>query len=60
MLALAAVVVAAAAALYLLSLSHIEAVLAADDSAEHAPASASAVVVLGYRLEWPAGTPVRL
>ena len=59
MLALAAVVVAAAAALYLLSLSHIEAVLA-DDSAEHAPASASAVVVLGYRLEWPAGTPVRL
>ena len=31
--------------------------LAADD-AEH-PHAAGAVVVLGYRLDWPEGTPVR-
>lgn len=37
----------------------VEWLLAADD-AEHSHATGGAVVVLGYRLDWPEGTPVRL
>ena len=37
----------------------VEWLLAADD-AEHPHATGGAVVVLGYRLDWPEGTPVRL
>ena len=37
----------------------VEWLLAADD-AEHPHATRGAVVVLGYRLDWPEGTPVRL
>ena len=37
----------------------VEWLLAADD-AEHPHATRGTVVVLGYRLDWPEGTPVRL
>jgi hypothetical protein len=41
-----------------LVVGRVEWLLAADD-AEHPHAAGGAVVVLGYRLDWPEGTPVR-
>ena len=42
-----------------LVVERVEWLLAADDAERPQAAGAGAVVVLGYRLDWPEGTPVR-
>ena len=56
LVALALLILATALSL----VGRLEWLFAAADDAEHPHATGGAVVVLGYRLNWPEGTPVRL
>ena len=56
LMALALLILATAMSL----VGRLEWLLAAADDAEHPHATRGTVVVLGYRLDWPEGTPVRL
>ena len=56
LVALALLILATALSL----VGRLEWLFAAADDAEHPHAKGGAVVVLGYRLDWPGGTPVRL
>ena len=56
LVALALLILATALSL----VGRLEWLLAAADDAEHPHATRGTVVVLGYRLDWPEGTPVRL